>query len=201
MIGYNADVSTNNLTNATAIGANTKVSQDSSIVLGNAANVGIGISAPDAKLHVVGNIKMVDGNQAAGKILVSDANGNATWQHTAVPDTALPVPIRFHGSQIYVHPIENATDVDWSTAQSTCANLTAHGFSDWYLPSRLELDAMYKQSYLITGLVDTAMVKYWSNTEQDPNNAYSQRLDYGGPDPDPKTDTTGHNCRCIRKDP
>ena len=203
-LGYNADVSANNLTNATAIGANTVVSKDSSIVLGDAANVGIGTSSPDAKLHVVGNVRIVDGNQATGKILVSDANGVASWQDnagTAVPDTALPVPIRFHGAEIFVHPTENATDVDWTTAQTTCSNLTAFGFSDWYLPSRLELDAMYKQSFLITGLVDTAMVKYWSNTELDTNNAYSQRLDYGGPDPDPKTDTTGHNCRCIRKNP
>ncbi|MEM7374256.1 MAG: DUF1566 domain-containing protein [Bacteroidota bacterium] len=201
VIGFNANVSAGNLTNATAVGANAIVGKDSSVVLGNAANVGIGTSTPDAKLHVVGNVRIVDGNQGARKILVSDANGVASWQNNAVPDTALPVPIRFHGSELYVHPTENATDVDWTTAQSTCSGLTAFGFSDWYLPSRLELDAMYKQSYLITGLVDTAMVKYWSNTEQDTNNAYSQRLDYGGPDPDPKTDTTGHNCRCIRKDP
>lgn len=201
-IGYNANVSANNLTNATAIGANAIVGRDSSIVLGDAANVGIGTSSPDAKLHVIGNIKMVDGNQAAGKVLVSDANGMASWQESSssIPDTAQPVPIRFHGSEIFVHPTENATDVDWTTAQSTCTGLTAFGFSDWYLPSRLELDAMYKQSYLITGLVDTAMVKYWSDTELDTSNAYSQRLDYGGPDPDPKTDTTGHNCRCVRKD-
>lgn len=91
-------------------------------------------------------IKMVDGNQAAGKVLVSDANGQASWQDSkaAIPDTALPVPIRFHGAEIFVHPTENATDVDWTTAQSTCTGLTAFGFSDWYLPSRLELDAMYK---------------------------------------------------------
>lgn len=42
-------------------------------------NVGIGTS-PDEELHVVGNIKMVDGNQAAGYILTSDANGVGSWQ-------------------------------------------------------------------------------------------------------------------------
>ena len=48
-IGYNAgvDVDSYNLTNATAIGANSTVSQDSSLVLGNAVNVGIGTSTPD----------------------------------------------------------------------------------------------------------------------------------------------------------
>ncbi|MEM7371994.1 MAG: DUF1566 domain-containing protein [Bacteroidota bacterium] len=116
-----------------------------------------------------------------------------------VPDPSLPIPIRFQGSEIYVHPTDNAASVNWPTAQTTCANLTAYGHNDWYLPSKLELDAMYKQSYLITGLSQTSAAKYWSDTEQDATNAFTQRLDYGGPDPDPKTDTSGHNCRCVRK--
>jgi trimeric autotransporter adhesin len=82
-IGSSADCSTGNLFNAAAIGAGTIVSASNSVVLGNNANVGIGVSAPLDKLHVVGNIRMVDGNQAAGKVLTSDANGKAAWQ--AIP--------------------------------------------------------------------------------------------------------------------
>ncbi|MCF8258947.1 MAG: hypothetical protein K9J06_15435, partial [Flavobacteriales bacterium] len=41
-------------------------------------NVGIG-ATPAEKLHVAGKIRMVDGNQAAGRVLVSDANGTGTW--------------------------------------------------------------------------------------------------------------------------
>ncbi|MEO0896443.1 MAG: SBBP repeat-containing protein [Bacteroidota bacterium] len=125
--------------------------------------------------------------------------GSVVLSGIAIPDTALPIPITFQGSTIFVHPDDNATNVNWATAQSTCTNLTAFGFSDWYLPSRLELDAIYKQSYYITGLAQTALVKYWSSTQIDANRAYSQRLDYGGPAPDPKTTNTSHNCRCIRK--
>lgn len=55
-IGYEADVNSGDLTNATAIGANAIVSQDSSLVLGNAANVGIGTSAPSSELEVVGTV-------------------------------------------------------------------------------------------------------------------------------------------------
>ena len=58
IIGANANVGANNLTNATAIGANTTVSQSNSLILGNNANVGIGTSAPTAKLHVFGTGKM-----------------------------------------------------------------------------------------------------------------------------------------------
>jgi trimeric autotransporter adhesin len=70
---------TPDLTNATAIGANASVTQSNSVVLGNAANVGIGTSAPTSTLHVVGGMRLVDGNQAEGKVLVSDENGNAAW--------------------------------------------------------------------------------------------------------------------------
>ncbi|HEY4797687.1 MAG TPA: hypothetical protein VII99_01305, partial [Bacteroidia bacterium] len=47
-------------------------------------NVGIGTTAPGAKLEVDGTnnttIKIVDGNQGANKVLTSDANGQGSWQ-------------------------------------------------------------------------------------------------------------------------
>jgi len=45
--------------------------------------VGIGTSSPEAKLHVVGDMKLVDGTQGAGKIMISDADGLASWQDAA----------------------------------------------------------------------------------------------------------------------
>lgn len=79
-IGYNAN-GIDTLENATAIGSRATVSTSNSVVLGNAANVGIGTSAPNDKLHVVGNIRMADGNQQAGYVPVSDANGTLVWTH------------------------------------------------------------------------------------------------------------------------
>lgn len=87
-IGTHADVAIDNLVNATAIGANAIVGASNSLVLGNNTNVGIGTSIPDSKLHVVGNIKMEDGNQGTGKVLMSDANGVGSWQ----PVTGLTGP-------------------------------------------------------------------------------------------------------------
>lgn len=46
----------------------------------NSGNVGIGTSSPSQALHVIGSIKMVDGNESSGKVLTSDANGVASWQ-------------------------------------------------------------------------------------------------------------------------
>lgn len=45
-----------------------------------AGNVGVGTSTPTAKLHVEGNVRIVDGTQGASKVLTSDSNGNASWQ-------------------------------------------------------------------------------------------------------------------------
>lgn len=53
--------------------------QDSLRVKAN-GNVGLGTSSPDEKLHVAGNIKMVDGSQAANKVMASDAAGKGSWQ-------------------------------------------------------------------------------------------------------------------------
>ncbi len=50
-------------------------------------NVGIGNTDPSAKLHIVGDFKLVDGTQGAGKILTSDANGKASWQNIPVTTT------------------------------------------------------------------------------------------------------------------
>ncbi|MBF9237020.1 hypothetical protein I2I05_06390 [Hymenobacter sp. BT683] len=44
------------LENATALGANTKVTRSNTVVLGNQASVGIGTSEPEEKLQVVGTI-------------------------------------------------------------------------------------------------------------------------------------------------
>src|SRR5206468_5051858 len=61
IIGVSADVGSGNLTNATAIGANALVTQGKSLVLGSISgvngatsdtNVGIGTTAPNAKLQV-----------------------------------------------------------------------------------------------------------------------------------------------------
>ena len=97
-LGVNATVSGQN---AMAIGYGASASNPNTLILGNnitdaanwnATKVGIGTSNPTEKLQVNGNIKIVggslkidDGNQGPGKVLMSDANGNATW---AVPTTS-----------------------------------------------------------------------------------------------------------------
>ena len=55
-------------------------------VKGN-GNVGIGTNNPGAKLEVAGTLKIVDGTQGLGKVLTSNANGNASWANAAYGNT------------------------------------------------------------------------------------------------------------------
>ncbi|MCS6934569.1 MAG: GEVED domain-containing protein [Chitinophagales bacterium] len=42
-------------------------------------NVGIGTTAPTARLHINGTLRYTNGSEGNGKILTSDFSGNATW--------------------------------------------------------------------------------------------------------------------------
>lgn len=88
-LGSGADVSSGTFSNATAIGARAYVTSSNSLVLGAingingslaGTNVGIGTTAPTARLHVEGKIKMVDGTEGLNKVLTSDAAGLSSWK-------------------------------------------------------------------------------------------------------------------------
>ncbi|MEN9522724.1 MAG: hypothetical protein RL065_1101 [Bacteroidota bacterium] len=98
---------TGTVTNATAIGYNAVVSSSNSIVLGNAANVGIGTSSPTAPLHIFnGNLLMsnsvgtmllmdnttgtlnVGGGNQDGDLAVKDLSGNLKNYLTATSGAA-----------------------------------------------------------------------------------------------------------------
>ncbi|MAO45336.1 MULTISPECIES: hypothetical protein [Leeuwenhoekiella] len=69
-----------NNTNTTAIGAGTIAPNANTLILGNGVNVGIGTNNPQAHLHVTNSFRYVDGNEGEGKVLTSDAEGNASWE-------------------------------------------------------------------------------------------------------------------------
>jgi hypothetical protein len=69
---------------------------DNLILQNDGGNVGIGVASPTAKLHVNGTFKVTDGTQAAGKVLTSDASGNASWQNSAYRNNDR-IMVRFAG--------------------------------------------------------------------------------------------------------
>ena len=86
------------------------ISQSSSgqyaLTINNNRNVGIGTTSPTEKLEVQGSVKIVDGTQGAGKVLVSDASGKGSWQGigdviygNALPTS--PFPVNINGAWLY----------------------------------------------------------------------------------------------------
>jgi hypothetical protein len=94
-VGFRADAGTPGLQNATAIGNNAKVLISNAVVLGNEANVGIGISTPTARLHVASGVTNQSGLRFANlnsaspapinssKFLTVDAAGNVVLANYA----------------------------------------------------------------------------------------------------------------------
>tara|TARA_B110000211_G_scaffold181957_1_gene205946 strand:+ start:21 stop:1247 length:1227 start_codon:yes stop_codon:yes gene_type:complete len=63
------------------------------------------------------------------------------------------------------------------TAADICANLTLGGYSDWFLPSKDELNEMYLNKSVIGGFING---DYWSSSEDDATKAWRQDFGNGG---------------------
>ncbi len=64
-----------------------------------------------------------------------------------------------------------------SFAAKICFDLVLGGFSDWYLPSRDELNHLYENKTTIGGFATTG---YWSSSENSNSGAWGQTFDVGG---------------------
>jgi hypothetical protein len=67
--------------------------------------VGINNLTPSANLDINGSFKLTDGTQGAGKVLTSDANGNASWVSPSTENT-----FTVYYTPINVQPITNDKD-------------------------------------------------------------------------------------------
>ena len=62
-------------------------------------------------------------------------------------------------------------EYDWYEAMGICENKNAGGFTDWFLPNKVQLNELYKNRELIKNF---AVDYYWSSLEYDINRAWYQ---------------------------
>ena len=99
----------------------------------------------------------------------------------------------FGGYNYHVYPDMGA--MTWQLAISACNGLSYGGYSDWFLPSKYELNAMYQKKTAIGGF---SLACYWSSTESSSNYAWNQGFSYGTQYDDGKSYSL--RVRCVRKD-
>ncbi|MGE6398108.1 hypothetical protein [Chryseobacterium scophthalmum] len=94
----------------------------------NLGNVGIGLSIPTAKLDVAGKTKTSDlqvvNSAATGKVLTSDATGNATWK--ALPALHFRANL-VNGSKTVGY--NSLTSIKWAVADSSEFPTTPTGYN------------------------------------------------------------------------
>ena len=105
---------------------------------------------------------------------------------------------QYAGTTYYVHP--EVGTMTWQSAMDYCDNLTYAGHSDWFLPNKDELNAMYVYRNSIGGFVMGGDgCHYWSSTEYTQGySAWFHNFSNGGQGHE--SETTRKSVRPIRKD-
>ena len=104
-----------------------------------------------------------------------------------------PKRIQINGQKYMIFPDDSGKH-NWSEAKSLCKSLVAFGKDDWYLPSKSELDGLYKNRETVGGFVEQW---YWSSSDADNGNAWIVNFVGGMSN---KNDKSREGLvRCVRK--
>jgi len=125
-----------------------------------------------------GIIFYIDGTGQHGLIsATSDQSTGAEWGclSTSIPGTSSAIGM---GQANTTAIVTNCSTL--GTAAQICDALVLNGYSDWFLPSKDELNQMYLQKTVIGGFGGNP---YWSSYEYDANLAWCQYFEeYGAQD-------------------
>ncbi|MBA4155294.1 tail fiber domain-containing protein [Flavobacterium sp.] len=160
-LGNAADVSISNLTNATAIGANAYVGASNALVLGsissvngaiNNTDVGIGISTPQDRLHVVGNIRNSVLAGVGTRLTSSDPNGVLT----SISEGAIGEIL----TQTSIGPVwQNAPVNAWGLTGNTGTFHTVN-----FIGTIDNIDVVFKRNNILSGRISTNTTSFGYNT-------------------------------------
>ncbi len=124
-----------------------------------------------------GIIFYVDGSGQHGLVAATaDQSTGVSWNN----GTNVSVPVAgflIGDGQANTTSIVN-TQGSGTYAASICDQLVLNGYSDWFLPSKNELDMLYQQKDVVGGF--SASSSYWSSSQSDAALAWKQQFNITG---------------------
>jgi hypothetical protein len=110
-------------------------------------------------------------------VSLSCAKGGSCAVGDAGPGGGVVFYVDDAGKYLETPRADTSREIKWSDAVKNVQKYRGGGKSDWYLPNKDELNIMYRQGSIISGLQAGG---YWSSTESDTTHAWMQFLDVGG---------------------
>ncbi len=149
-----------------------------------------------AGLSPDGNVRMFTTPADAGSFTWNDGFGPPV--NTAIPDCGASSGCTTgEANTLTLVALNGGGSPAPYAAAEFCNALSAHGHSDWYLPSQNELLVMYSNLTLIGGFNTVFPARYWSSSEDNGVGARVVRFSDGIIDNVNKT--TSEDIRCVRK--
>lgn len=105
----------------------------------------------------------------------SDADTVLAWYNTVYYQTNTRAAAIGSGAS-NTRKIINALGNSGTYAAKVCQDYRGGGYSDWFLPSKNELNLLYKRRAVVGNLISGY---YWSSTESDFKYAWSQYFGFG----------------------
>ncbi|MDA3868336.1 MAG: hypothetical protein PF489_16505 [Salinivirgaceae bacterium] len=122
--------------------------------------------------------------------MLSNFNNNSSSYQNESNDNLIAVEIDF--LKYMVMPKDFDNQMNYVIARDACSDLIAHGYDDWFLPTRDQLNGLYLNKEKLGGFGSDP---YWSVSALD-KEANAQNFDKGVQQDLPKS--TVLNVRCIR---
>ncbi|MCB9331123.1 MAG: hypothetical protein H6574_08590 [Lewinellaceae bacterium] len=88
------------------------------LVVTNAGNVGIGTTTPTANLDVNGSVRFQGGSPGEGKVLTSDADGNASWQNLPGPKYTKTTGATTYSNDDSWQSVTNSVSIPWTNGDA-----------------------------------------------------------------------------------